>query len=90
MKLRIQFITFEIANQSTLLMNEFRSDFLFPTEGLITGIGSVLDINGTYVQFNYSDSDQEADTKALRNDWENVAGHVSSAFEKIKESKGVK
>lgn len=52
---------------------ENRSDFLFSEPNFWAGLGSVLNISGNYYLYNYSDSDEEADLKALESDWEIVS-----------------
>ena len=58
---------------------EYRSDFLFPESSFLTGAGSLLNIGGNYLLFNYSQSDEEADSKAIESDW----GVIKQDFETI-------
>ncbi|MBP7796082.1 MAG: hypothetical protein KA059_04825 [Elusimicrobiales bacterium] len=67
---------------------KFRTDFLFPNIGFTEGIGSVLNIGGNYFEFNTSESDLEADTKALENDWGMVGNDIAESIEKFKQEYG--
>lgn len=58
----------------------------------VEGIGRIGDFSGVLNQFNYSNSPEEADQKALRSDWMKVGNELRSAmnrFEK-KSKKNVK
>jgi hypothetical protein len=59
--------------------NIYRSDFLFTRSSFLTGAGSVLNISGNYFPFNYSKSDEDADSKAIEFDW----GMVGLDLEKV-------
>ena len=50
------------------------SDFLFARPSFLEGVSRVLDFGGTLNEYNESLSPQQADTIALRMDWE-VIGH---------------
>jgi hypothetical protein len=49
--------------------NKYHSDFLFSTPTFINGIGSIINIAGNYYIFNYSETAEEADAKAIEADW---------------------
>ena len=74
-------------------MNEieiYSDDFLFSDMNFMTGMGSVFNIPGNYYQFNWSDSDEEADEKAIRSDWKAVGNYIREAtnqYNKNNESK---
>ncbi len=57
-----------------------RTDFLYPTPDFITGAGSVINIAGNYFTFNYSESDHEADCRAIRSDWEVIGHDITEAI----------
>lgn len=63
---------------------QYHTDFLFPNSGFLMGAGSVFNIAGNYFEFNYSSADQNADEKAISNDWgvigEDLAA-IMSAFD---------
>lgn len=65
--------------------NIYRTNFLSPKNNFLVGLGSVLNIAGSYFDYNYSKSGAEADRKALISDWMNVGEDIKSAkkaFEK--------
>lgn len=53
---------------------ELGTNFIFSPASLLVGMGSVLNIAGNYFQYRAYPSGAEADTDALRRDW-NVIGH---------------
>ena len=60
----------------------YRSDFLFPDTDFITGMGSVLNIAGSYFEFDTSKSENIADQKALRSDWGVIGQDIREALSK--------
>lgn len=58
----------------------FRSDFLFPDTDFLTGMGSVLNIAGSYFEFVTSKSENLADLKALRSDWGVTGQDLEAAY----------
>ena len=62
-----------------------RSDFLFSKTGFLIGLGSVINIAGSYYSFNGSRSGQEADERALSCDWAMVAEDLRGAMRKVDE-----
>ncbi len=48
---------------------KYRTDFLFPRTNMLIGAGSIFNLAGNYFEFNTSKTEQEADFKALENDW---------------------
>lgn len=56
--------------------NKFMSDFLFSTPNFLIGAGSVINIAGNYYNFNESDSESEADAKAIENDFKMVGQDI--------------
>lgn len=68
----------------------YKTDFLSPKNNFIVGLGSVLNIAGSYFDYNYSKSVAEVDRKALISDWMNVGNDFKSAkkmFEKENSNK---
>lgn len=61
----------------------YKSDFLFSKMNFWTGAGSVLNVAGHYYDFNSSNSESEADSKALKADWASVGKDISEAYKKI-------
>lgn len=63
----------------------YRTDYLLPRNNFLVGMGSILNLAGSYFEYNYSKSDNEADLKALASDWNNVGEDMRVAkrnFEK--------
>ena len=66
-------------------MNSTRTDFLTPTSSFLLGMGTVLNIDGKFFEYNVSNSTEEADALAIKSDWSIVGQDIKSAI-----SKGVK
>lgn len=65
---------------------KFKTDFLLPKNNFLVGLGSVLNINGLYFDYNYSKTAQEADNKAIFSDWKNVGEDIKTAEKKFKKN----
>ena len=68
-------------------MKEFEghcSDFLFARSSLIGGISRILDLGGTLKTYNYSDSEEMADSLAMSQDWKAVGFTLRAALEKYR------
>ena len=71
-----------------MLRKKYRTGFLFNATNSLVGMGSVLNIAGNYFSFNGSRTGEEADRKAIENDWgvngqdELTKGSESSETEK--------
>ena len=63
-----------------------KTDFLLPNNDFIIGLGSVLNLLGSYFEYNYSNSSKEADFKALESDWQNVGEDIRKSFKKVKKA----
>lgn len=61
-------------------MNHLQTDFLLPRMSWITGAGSVINLAGTYYSYNLSDSEAEADGRAVLSDWSMVGEDLRNAF----------
>lgn len=59
---------------------QYSSGFLFSDSGFLTGAGSAINIAGNYYDFATSESEAEADSKALKNDWGVVGQDIESAI----------
>ncbi len=69
---------------------KYRSDFLFSKPTFLGGMGSVLNIQGQYYDFNYSESEMGADHRALSNDWGMVGEDINSTLNECKRVKELK
>ena len=61
-----------------------RSDFLFATPSFLEGLARILDLGGTLNEYNYSESDEEADEIALWMDWAVVGTDLRNAIKAVK------
>ena len=63
--------------------NKFYTDFLFSTNTFLTGAGSAINLAGNYYEFNSSESELEADERAIRNDFNMIGQDLLEAMSKI-------
>ena len=63
----------------------FDTGFLFSGMNFFTGAGSVLNLAGSYYDFNYSPSGAEADANAIATDWNMVGQDLNNAIAKLRE-----
>lgn len=61
----------------------YQTDYLFESSSFLAGMGSVLNISGQNFNYNTSATAQDADKKALENDWGVVGQDIQSAISKI-------
>ena len=59
------------------------SDLLFARPSLIEGIGSTIDLFGTFQEYNQSQTPEEADAKALWNDFKAIGADIQNSYEII-------
>lgn len=62
---------------------EGETSFLFATPSFMQGVASVIDMGGTLLMYNESKNIQEADTRAIGNDWAMVGKDIRSAAESL-------
>jgi hypothetical protein len=55
--------------------------FLLPRNSFLTGAGSVFNIAGNYYRFKYTGSPEEADARAMENDWGVVGQDLLDVYE---------
>lgn len=67
----------------------FVTDFLFSTPTFLSGAGTAINLAGNFYEFNSSDSDFEADKKAIENDFNMIGQDIYDVIDKIKEDKKV-
>ncbi len=63
---------------------KYETDFLLQKNNFLIGFGSVLNLAGSYFDYNYSKSALEADKKALMSDWINIGSDISKALQKFR------
>lgn len=59
--------------------------FLFATPSFWQGAASVLDMGGTLVEYNSSETIQEADARALASDWAVTGKDIKAAIKSLAE-----
>jgi hypothetical protein len=64
--------------------NRYISDFLFSTPNFLSGAGTVMNLAGDYYKFNDSKSELEADSRAIRNDFNMIGQDIADAIENVK------
>jgi hypothetical protein len=57
-----------------------KTGFLFSDPSFWTGAARLLDLGATFDAYNYSDSDEEADEKALYSDWAMVGSDMLASM----------
>jgi hypothetical protein len=62
---------------------KYRTDYLLPKNNFWVGMGSILNLAGSYFDYNYSKTEKEADFKAIMSDWENVGDDIRKSKEKF-------
>lgn len=62
-------------------MEKVKTDFLFAQPSLMSGTGRVLDLWGTFDDYNRSETPFEADAKAIAADWLVVGQDMLEAIE---------
>ncbi|PXY41198.1 hypothetical protein DMB65_09600 [Flavobacterium cheongpyeongense] len=60
-----------------------KTDYLFSKCTFWRGIGSVFNVPGNYYEFHISETELEADHKALTSDWENIGEDIREAKKKF-------
>lgn len=68
-------------------MNEIlssRTDYLFPSPSFLIGVGSIFNICGNYFEYNLSETDLQADLRALLSDWLVIRKDFELAEKKFK------
>ncbi|MCP4553188.1 MAG: hypothetical protein GY834_14380 [Bacteroidetes bacterium] len=60
-----------------------KSSRLYHSSSIICGVGSLFNIAGSFFEFNYSESGEEADNEAIKRDWEVVGEDLLEAIETV-------
>lgn len=58
------------------------TDFLVPKMSFFIGMGSAINLKGSYYEYNVSNSPKEADEKAILRDWQMISQDFLDVFEK--------
>lgn len=62
------------------------SNFLFAMPSVLSGVARSLDLGATFDEYNSSQTEQEADRKALCADWYAVGDALSEAIEQFSDA----
>jgi hypothetical protein len=57
--------------------------FLFSRPSFIEGIARILDLGNTLNEYNYSQSEEEADSQAIASDWKAVGNDIKVAIDQL-------
>lgn len=63
--------------------SKYKTSNLLPKNNFWVGMGSVLNLAGSYFEYNYSDSGKEADFNAIMSDWKNIGEDIKGSKEKF-------
>lgn len=67
--------------------DQFNTDFLFTTPTYLTGAATIFNIAGNFYEYNESSSDEEADYKAISNDFNIIGNDLKNAIIEVTEKK---
>lgn len=62
----------------------YKSDFLFARSSFFIGLGSIMAIFSPYYTFNESQSDAEADRKAIESDFGTIGEDIKNVLKSFK------
>ena len=65
-------------------VKQYRTNILFPRPSILSGVGSIFNLPGNYFEFKYFQSGDEADRKAIENDWGVVGNDIRNVTIKLK------
>jgi hypothetical protein len=63
--------------------DDIQSDFLFARPSFVEGVGRILDLGGSLNAYNRSNTEAEADARAVLGDWSAVGHDVHVALEQL-------
>lgn len=75
---------------STQRVNTLRpiaADFILGSPSLLSGLARLVDFGCAFDAYNYSETPEEADTRAMLADWLAVGFDISDAIEKLESEK---
>ncbi len=64
--------------------NSLKKSYVFQKNNFLIGFGSILNIKGSYFNYNYSKTSKEADLKSIYSDWLNVGNDIKVSINKFK------
>ena len=60
-----------------------KTDFLVPVSSALVGIGSLLNFSGNYFAYNQSHTPEQADCRAIYNDWSMIGQDLRQAMKTL-------
>ncbi len=67
----------------TLSTDDIESDFLFARPSFIEGVGRIFDLAGSLNTYNSSRTPEEADSRAIYEDWKALGHDVQVALDQL-------
>jgi hypothetical protein len=55
------------------------SDYLFAQPSFLSGVGRLADLGGVFDDYNTSETVEQAETRAMRADWQDVGSDIRAA-----------
>jgi len=71
-------------NRNLKKLRRYKTNTLFHRTSLTDGFGSIINVAGNYYVFNYSRLGEEADQKAIENDWGVIGNDILKAVSELK------
>jgi len=63
---------------------EYNTFHLLKQQGsFLTGVATILNIQGNFFEYNYSKTDKEADAKAMENDWGVIGQDIQKTIKSV-------
>lgn len=69
---------------------QFGATYLFQKNSFLRGMGSVLNIRGSYFNYKTSNTDLQADIKATESDWTAIGSDILESVSKFKSENSLK
>lgn len=60
--------------------NQYNTDFLFSTSNYLSGAATAFNLFGNFYEYNFSPTDNEADHKAISNDFDIIGNDLLRAI----------
>ena len=60
--------------------DQFQTDFLFSNSSYLSGASNIFNLGGNFYEYNSSESEELADSKAIGNDFNIIGNDLTSAM----------
>lgn len=70
------------------MSDDLHSDYLFARPSLAEGAARIVDVSNSLNMYNYSRHGDEADARAIYEDWKALGHDVRVSLEQLRESSG--